>query len=177
MMRRICERKIANRANIVKDVVRERREGSVRWRVGRMNGARATEASRLTPDASPNLDVAVDWLRLCEQPAREEEGIEGVPRTRSPPPQRQRIPHNGCLPVLPLMPHKGVANNPLPHRPPSRPAALLPPPIPHILSPRRRTISERCQIQTQRRAGQEEEEGFDIILHARPSRCAAVQLG
>jgi hypothetical protein len=88
--------------------------------------------------------------------------------------------NHGRHKILPLVPHQGIANHPLPLRfSHSRPSAF-PPPIPHFITPRRRTIRQRSKIQAQRPANhsqQEEEEVLHKLRHSRSARCSTVQPG
>ena len=88
--------------------------------------------------------------------------------------------NHGRHTILSLVPHEGIPDHPLPLRHPNDRPGAFPPPIPHLITPRRRTVRQCRKVQAQRPANhsqQEEEEVLHKLRHSRPARCSTVQPG
>lgn len=101
----------------------------------------------------------------------EQKAVKSTSRTHS---------NHGRNKILPIVPHEGIADHTLPLRPSNGRPGAFPPPIPHFLTPRRRTVRQRSKVQAQRPANhiqQEEEEDLHKLRHSRFARCHTIQPG
>jgi hypothetical protein len=88
--------------------------------------------------------------------------------------------NHGRHKILSLVPHQGIADHPLPLRSSNSRPGAFPPPIPHFITPRRRTVRQCRKVQAQRSANhsqQEEEEVLHKLRNSRSARCSTVQPG